>query len=144
MSRTHFVRFLGILGAMMITAACAGVPATTRSGDIHDVKIEEGLTPGQLMVHAGDEVRWVNHRTMPVRIDLVGGTWDAISCQRGFTNWLGLKKQSVTLGANETASVCFSKGGTYLYNVRMDSALPGGRQITQGEVTVGKLASHTP
>jgi len=112
-------------------------PPTTRSGEVHDVKIEEALTPAILTVGIGDEVRWVNHRTRPVRIDFLGDALDDVSCRRGFSNWIGMKKESTTVAVNESASLCFAKAAVIDYNVRMDSALPGGKQIVRGEVRVG-------
>jgi hypothetical protein len=124
-----------ILGLVGLTA-CA-MSTTTRSGEIHDVKIEEGLEPATLTAGIGDEIRWVNHRKLPVRIDFIGGALDEISCQRGFTNWIGMKKESATLGVNESASLCFAQATVIDYNVRMDSALPGGKRIVRGMVQVG-------
>jgi len=131
-----------LLAALMMLVGCAGTPMTTRTGVVHDVKIEEGLTPSVLTVQVGDEVRWVNHRTMATRIDFLDGAIDDVSCRRGFSNWLGMKQESFTLGQNETASICFSKAGHVTYNVRMDSALPGGKQIVPGEIRVGMTSAH--
>lgn len=126
-----------ILSLIGLSACAMLTPPTTRSGAIQEVKIEEGLAPSILTVGIGDEVRWVNHRKLPVRIDFLGGALDEISCQRGFSNLIGMKKESATVGANESASLCFSKAGAILYNVRMDAPLPGGKQIAQGEIKVG-------
>ncbi len=123
---------LGLIGL----SACAA-PPTTRTGEIQDVNIEDGLAPSILTVGIGDEVRWINHRTLPVSIDFLGGALDEVSCHRGFANWFGMKKESATLGASKSVSVCFAKAGVIVYNVRMDSALPGGKQIAKGEVRVG-------
>jgi plastocyanin len=136
-SRFRFTVLSLILGLIGLSGCAMLVPPTTRSGAVHDVKIEEGLAPSILAVGIGDEIRWVNHRTLPIQIDFLGGALDEVSCQRGFTNWLGLKKESATVGASNSASVCFAKAGVVVYNVRMDSALPGGKQIVQGEVRVG-------
>lgn len=139
---TKTVRYRLTIPALILSliglSACAMLdPPTTRSGEIHDVKVEEGITPSTLAVGIGDEVRWVNHRTLPIRIDFLDGALDEVSCQRGFTNWIGMKKESTTVGASKSASLCFSKAEVITYNVRMDSALPGGKQIVQGEVRVG-------
>jgi plastocyanin len=131
-----------VLAALLMMVGCAGTPMTTRTGAVHDIKIEEGLTPSVLTVQVGDEVRWVNHRTMPVRIDFLDGAIDDVSCRRGFSNWLGMKQESFTLEQNETASVCFSKAGLVTYNVRMDSALPGGKHIVPGEIRIGTMATR--
>lgn len=127
-----------LMGISFLTAGCANVPMTTRTGDIVNVKIENDLTPNRVIAQVGDEIRWVNHRSQPVRVDFTGGALDEVSCRRGFTNWIGMKQESVQLDANETASICFSARGLHTYNVRMDSAVPGGKQIVQGEVQVGK------
>jgi plastocyanin len=88
-------------------------------------------------VRIGDEVRWVNHRTLPVQIDFVDKDLDGVSCQQGFTNWIGMKTESTTVGPSKSASLCFSKTGMVSYNVRMKSALPGGKEIVYGEIRVG-------
>ena len=82
-----------ILGLIGLSACSMLAPPTTRSGEVYDVKIEETLTPAILTVGIGDEVRWVNHRTRPVRIDFLDETLDDVSCQRGFTNWMGMQKE---------------------------------------------------
>ena len=127
-----------ILSLIGLSACAMSTPPTTRSGEIHDVKIEEGVEPTTLSAGIGDEVRWVNHRSSDVRIDFLDGALDEVSCQRGFTSWMGMQKESTTVAANKSASLCFSKAGVVLYNVRMNSALPGGKQIVQGEVRVGR------
>lgn len=128
------------VGVLLVTS-CSSVPAITRTGDIYDVTIQEDVAPKRVVVQVGDEIRWVNHRSQPVRIDFSGDVLDDASCRRGFTNWIGMNQNTMTLDANETASVCFAGRGLYVYNVRMDSALPGGKQIVQGEVQVGKQSA---
>lgn len=120
-------------------AACAG-PQTSRSGEIHTVKIEAEPHPADLIVNIGDEVRWVNHRTLPVRLDLVGDVHDGLSCERGFSNFIGMKRESAVIDPNGSAAACFSKVGVIKYNLRMESALPGGKAITSGTVQVGDPA----
>ena len=117
--------------------ACAG-PQTSRSGQIHTVKVEEAPQPADLVVNVGDEVRWVNHRTLPVRLDLVtGDPRETLSCERGFSNFFGMKRDFAEIAPNESAAACFSKVGVVKYNLRMESALPGGKTITAGTVQVG-------
>ncbi|MEX5213934.1 MAG: hypothetical protein NW703_07185 [Nitrospiraceae bacterium] len=117
-------------------AACAG-PKTTRSGEIQTVNIEKEPVPSDLVVNVGDEVRWENHRAWPVRLGLVTGNLrETLSCERGFSNFLGMKRDSAEIGPNESVSTCFSKVGVIKYNLRMESALPGGKTITSGTVQV--------
>lgn len=117
-------------------AACAG-PATSRTGAVHDIRVAEGPEPADLIVNPGDEVRWVNSRTLPIRVDLVNLNSEDLSCERGFSNFFGIRRESATITPNGTASACFTKPGVVSYNLRMDSALPGGRVIVPGVVRIG-------
>src|SRR5690606_35283586 len=80
MSRTRKVT---ILASMLAAAGCAGMASTTRTGNIHDVKFEERMTPANLQVKPGDEVRWVNQRTTPVTVEFLAGALDAVTCETG-------------------------------------------------------------
>jgi hypothetical protein len=48
-------------------------------------------------------------------------------------------QDSATIKANESASLCFTKAGVLSYNIRMESALPGGKTIVSGVVRIGKM-----
>lgn len=122
--------------AVAILGACAG-PSTTRTGDVHDIKIAEGPEPNDLIVNPGDEVRWVNTRTLPIRVDLVNVQSQDLSCEREFSNLFGAIRESATIKPNETASACFTKPGVLNYNLRMDSALPGGKVVVPGVIRIG-------
>jgi plastocyanin len=124
-----------IITAMML-GACAG-PTTSRTGAVHDIRITEGPNPADLIVSPGDEVRWVNSRTLPIRVDLVNVKSDDLSCERGFSNLFGAVQESTTIKPNETASACFTKSGVVNYNLRMDSALPGGKVVVPGVIRIG-------
>jgi plastocyanin len=135
MRRTHAWVVVGI-ALFLGLAACSG-PHTSRSGEIHTVHIEDEPQPAELVVNVGDEVRWVNHRAQPVRLDLVGDVHDGLSCERGFSNLLGSKTEQANIKPNKSVAACFSKIGVIRYNLRMDSALPGGQSITSGTIQVG-------
>lgn len=136
-------RMLTALTAVVVAGslvACAG-PQTSRSGDIHTVDIENEVQPADLVVNIGDEVRWANHRSLPVRLDLaVRNPRETLSCERGFSNFIGMKRDSAEIAPNESASACFSKVGVVKYNLCMESALPGVKTITSGTVRVGDLS----
>ncbi|MDN5940687.1 MAG: hypothetical protein L0H94_02300 [Nitrospira sp.] len=126
-----------ILGLIGLSACSMLASPTSGSGEVHVVKIEEGVAPSVLDVGIDDEVRWVNHRSDDVRIDSLGDALDHVSCKRGFTNWLAGQKESATIGPNKSASLCFTKAGVVTYTIRMKSALLGGKQnVVQGEVRV--------
>jgi hypothetical protein len=123
----------------LLFAACGSLPETTRTGVIRDVKIEHGVSPTDLLAQIGDEVRWVNHRSGPVRIHFLGGALDHVSCARGFRSFLGMKKESATIKPGEFESLCFSQAGFISYHVRMADMVPGGELIEPGIIRVGSV-----
>ena len=137
-SRFHFSIVMGIAAVILLGAACAG-QTTSRTGAVHDIRVIEGPEPADLTVNIGDEVRWVNARTLPIRVDLLDIEAERVSCGRGFFNLIGRIQDSATIKANESASLCFTKAGVLNYNIRMESALPGGKTIVSGVVRIGNL-----
>ena len=106
---------------------------------IHDVNVETELSTENLTITPGDEVRWVNLRKEPIPVEIANLTTEDLSCQRGFTNWLGQIQESVTLNQNQTVSLCFKRPGFVLYNVRAETALGGGKRVLPGSVKVGNI-----
>ena len=131
------------VGAVFLAtvAGCSSMPTTTRTGTIHEVRFEERMSPTNLLVLPGDEVRWVNQRSLPVTVEFLGDALSAISCERGFStrgfaNMRGRLQESTTIEADETASLCFNAAGTVTYNARMESAVAGGETIESGTVRI--------
>jgi len=125
------------------TVGCASVADTTRTGRIHDVRFGERMTPATLQVEPGDEIRWINGRSMPVTVEFLAGALGSVSCEEGFSkrglsNLRGTLQESTTLGPNASASLCFGDLGTVDYNARMESAVAGGQVIEQGTIRVGR------
>jgi hypothetical protein len=131
-----FMAVASVVTIALLAAACS-YPHTTRTGAVHDIRVAEGPEPADLVVDPSDEVRWVNGRTLPIRVDLVGIESDGLSCERGFSNLFGMLAESATIKPNESASACFTKSGVVKYNLRMQSALPGGKVISSGIVRIG-------
>lgn len=138
MPRFRPLFFFSLVMVTALAAACSH-PPTTRSGAVRDIRIIEGPEPADLIVNLGDEVRFVNARTLPVRVDFVNINHEDLSCERGFSNIVGTVQESATIKPNESASVCFAKAGVVNYNLRMESALPGGKVISPGVVRVGSM-----
>jgi plastocyanin len=135
---------LMICVALVTTAGCAAIAGTggiadsTRTGVIHDVRFEERMTPVNLRVQPGDEVRWVNQRSTPVTVEFLGDALDDVTCQSGFSNLLRRQQESATIRPNDSASLCFGRVGTITYNARMDSPVAGGQTIESGTIRVGE------
>jgi plastocyanin len=125
----------GLLG---LTMACSDLPTITRTGTVKNVVIGDQLTPTELMVNAGDEVRWINKRNGPVRIVFLDGVSNRLSCNKGFGG-MTLKSGSAALDPNETASVCFKNPGYYRYTIRMESASTSGELNAPGAIRVGDI-----
>lgn len=62
-----------------------------------DITIAEDVSPQNLLIHTGDEVRWVNTRKDEIQIDLPRLATNELACRRGFSNWLGQTRESVLL-----------------------------------------------
>jgi len=129
------VASFAILAIQVVVVGCT-MPSTTRSAIVQDVKIAEDLSPTNLRVHPGDEIRWVNLRKDRVQIDIPNLGEKNLACKRGFANWLGATKETVRVEPNDTVSLCFGEPSLVEYIVRVDSALRGGKQILQGSVNI--------
>lgn len=122
--------------ALLATTGCAGMANTSRTGAIHDVTFEERMAPTNLRVQPGDEVRWVNQRSLAVTIEFLGDALDDVTCSKGFSNFIGRQQEEATIKPNESVSLCFATVGTVTYNARMDSALAGGQTIESGTIRI--------
>jgi plastocyanin len=138
------VKSLMICVALLAIAGCAtiagtgGIASTTRTGKIHDVKFEERMTPENLRVQPGDEIRWVNQRSTPVTVEFLGDALDDVTCQSGFSSLLRRQQESASIQPNESASLCFGKVGTVTYNARMESPVAGGQIIESGTIHIDR------
>ena len=122
---------------VLFVGGCQSMPTVTRTGEVKDIVIGEKLSSGELAVSPGDEVRWVNKRTAPVRIVLLDPITDKqFSCKNNFGGWM-TPDDTAKLDTNETASACFRDPGYIRYTVRMQSSTPSGELNVPGTVRVG-------
>ncbi len=129
------IRYLGV--ALLLVLGCQGMPTVTRSGDVKDIIIGDTLTPSETAVNTGDEVRWINKRTQPVRVIFLDAVLDKqLSCKNNVGGWM-TPRDTAQLATNETASVCFRDPGYFRYIVRMESAKTTGDVSVQGVIKVG-------
>ena len=129
------IRYLGV--ALVFVLGCQGTPTVTRTGDVKDIIIGDDLSSREIAVNTGDEVRWVNKRTAPLRINFIDPVLDKqLSCKNNFGGWM-TPSDTAQLSMNETASLCFRDAGTFRYTVRMESARTTGELNVSGVVKVG-------
>lgn len=125
---------------LFLTLGCHSTPSVTRTGEVKDIIIGEKLSSGELPVSPGDEVRWINKRTAPVRVVLLDHMKDEhLSCKNNFGGWM-TSSDTAKLDVNETASACFRDPGYVRYTVRMQSSTPSGEINMPGVVKVGGMS----
>ena len=134
-----------IMSAALVAtgAGCASVAETSRTGGIQEVRLAERLTPTDVQVQSGDEIRWINERSSPVTIEFLEGALGDVSCERGFStrtfrNVMGQRREVATIEPLGSASLCFTTSGTVSYNARMESPIAGGQVINAGTIIVGQ------
>lgn len=124
-SRYLFLIPAGIAwGSSLLLAGCESLPSTTTTGGVHYIHIAERVEPRELRVGPGDEVRWVNERSTPVRLGFLGHTdLSEVSCAKGFQRW-GRIEDMVDIPPQGYVSLCFSQPGDISYNVWWSNADP--------------------
>jgi hypothetical protein len=132
------IRYLGIgLAALVFMGGCESTPTVTRTGDVKDIIIGDNLTATEVSVNPGDEVRWINKRTAPVRLVFLDpAANEKMSCKNNLGGWMS-RSDTTNLATNETASACFREVGQVQYTVRMKSALTTGEINVPGLIRVG-------
>lgn len=139
--------FFIIIALSTLLGACnsgTDLKPSTRTGKISNIMIGEQIKPEEMQVHPGDEVRWVNIRNAPINVVFVDSLKDRLSCQSGFITGgvkgmfseTAPKANTTSIAPNESASLCFMTPGTYVYNARMESTVPGGEKDLRGRVVV--------
>jgi plastocyanin len=115
------------------------VPETSRTSVVHDVRVSlTDIVPAELRVNVGDEVRFINDKTQPVRIILIEAG-KSIACNKGFN---GLIDQEADIKPGQYASFCFNKTGAVKYMAREQQAVTGGEQVLSAHILVGGSATR--
>jgi plastocyanin len=134
------IHYLGV--ALLFVLGCQAVPTVTRTGDVKDIIIGDDLSSREIAVNTGDEVRWINKRTQPVRVIFLDAVLDKqLSCKNNVGGWI-TPSDTAKLDKNEAASVCFRDPGYFRYIVRMESAKTTGDINVQGVIKVGGQGGH--
>ena len=76
--------YMVAVGLTMMSFGCASLPQTTRTGEIHQIEIGEYLLPSDISVKVGEEVSWINTRSLDSRIDFFTLYFEELSFQKVF------------------------------------------------------------
>ena len=132
--------------ALLMLAGCQTIggesmPTLTRTGEVKDVIIREGVEPTSVTANPGDEIRWINKRQGTVRVVFLNPMTENLTCQRNFGGPMGFgtkrNEYSAKLSSNETASLCFRDPAQVKYVVRADSSDPIGEKNLAGTIAIG-------
>jgi len=110
-------RLAGLLIGAGLLASCAAASPETAPLQTHYIRIQDTVSPQHLNIHVGDEVRWQNLRSEPVRISLLSQlSGSGVSCRTGFSRF-GSLDDTATIPPNAYVSLCFARTGSIQYNV---------------------------
>lgn len=109
-----------LLPSVLLGSGCESTPESAQSGQVLYVQIRDEVSPQDLHVSIGDEIRWQNLRSEPVKIGLLDtDELEDAACARGFKRF-GLLDNFAIIPPNDYVSLCVSHRGTIQYNVWMD------------------------
>ena len=129
-----------IIGFTVMLSGCSAwsnkptVPETSRTAVVHDVRVSlTEIEPVELRANVGDEVRFINDKTQPIRVVLIEAG-KKIACNKGFN---GTIDQEADIKPGQYAGFCFSQPGTVKYMARDQSAMTGGEVSLPAQIFVG-------
>jgi hypothetical protein len=140
MDRQHRLKRRGALTTAIMCLAfvlgCASGSTTSRSIRTHFIQIPERVSPQDLHVNVGNEVRWQNLRPDPVKVGLLSHhRLDLVSCEKGFSRF-GTMEDTAMIPPREYVSLCFSRPGTIQYNVWLNPDNPRGSMTPTAKIQV--------
>ena len=122
MRTAMIIGFATLLSGCTMWSNQPTVPETSRTAVVHDVHVSlTEIEPLDLRANVGDEVRFINDKTQPIRIVLIDGG-KSIACNKGFN---GAIDQEADIKPGQYAGFCFSKPGTVKYMARDQTAVTG-------------------
>jgi plastocyanin len=135
------MRTITMIGMTLVLSGCGNlvwsnkppVPETSRTAVVHDVRVSlTDIAPTELRVNVGDEVRFINDRTLRVRVILIDAG-KSLACSKGFNGHID---QEADIEPGQYASFCFNKLGTVKYMAREQTAVTGGEQVLSAQIQV--------
>jgi hypothetical protein len=112
---------------LALTAACGHTPSAGENRIVRTVEISQQVNPDIVYASPGDEVRWTNARSNPVRLGFLSvRLLEDPHCQHGIVNVFGQVNDQITIDPGASISLCPAKTGDLQYNVWFDPEDPRG------------------
>ena len=102
---------------------CRKGPTVSGGRGVTDILITDQFSNAEVRVRPGDEVRWINGRTTPVRVVFLSSVVGRLSCNYGFSGFME-PVESAVLAPNEDAGACFTQPGSMRYAVLIKGNQP--------------------
>jgi hypothetical protein len=129
------------LWVLLISAlsACGHHPTAHVQPTLRTILISEVVQPEVLYTMAGEEIRWQNVRSSPVRLGFLSmRLLDDLACEKGIRTFLGQINDLITIPPGESISLCLVRSGDLQYNVWFDEKNPKGTISRTATVRVEK------
>lgn len=129
------------LSILLIAAlsACGHRPATQVQPILRTILISDVVQPEMLYTTAGEEIRWQNVRSSPVRLGFLSmRLLDELACDKGVRTFFGQVNDLITIPPGESISLCFVRSGDLQYNVWFDEKNPKGTISRTATVRIEK------
>ncbi|HEX6948804.1 MAG TPA: hypothetical protein VF127_04335 [Nitrospira sp.] len=118
---------LSLCVVMAMTLSACGHTASTAGRTVRTVEISQQVKPQIMYASPGEEVRWTNMRSTPVRVGFLSlRLLEDHHCQKGIVDLFGQVNDHITIEPGESISLCPGKTGDLQYNVWFDPEDPRG------------------
>ncbi|HKT34274.1 MAG TPA: hypothetical protein VJR03_05545 [Nitrospira sp.] len=125
MTRIGF-RF-GVAMAFACLTACGHATSTDTARTVRTIEISNQVNPRVMYASPGEEVRWTNARSNPVRVGFLNRRLlEDPQCENGIVDVFGQVNDHVTIDPGESISLCPAKTGDLQYNIWFDPENPRG------------------
>jgi plastocyanin len=125
MKRIHLYLFLAM--TMALLTGCGHSPSAGAGRTVRTIEIAQQVNPLVMYASPGEEVRWMNARSNPVRVGFMNmRLLEEHRCQKGIVDLFGQVNDHVTIEPGESISLCFVRTGDLRYNVWFDPEDPRG------------------
>jgi hypothetical protein len=125
-------------------SACGHRPTTEVPTTVRTIQISDVIQPVMLYTTAGEEVRWENLRSSPVRVGFLSmRLLDELACEKGkdVVTMFGRINDLVTIPPGESISLCIVRSGELQYNVWFDEGNSKGAISRTATVHIEKRES---